>query len=182
MAENMTYHEVYEKYKNLVLKVAYDYSGDYDAAEDIVQNTFLKLYMYFEDMHKGNLKSWLYTTAKHMAINHRKKMGREVFEAEESREEFSVDCVLVKSVEEQFFKDHHEYEIAVLHEKIFIGILEKNPRWYEALRLVYLMDVPQKKVSEEMGISINVLHSLLHRAKEWIRNEYGVEYHEMNRD
>ena len=182
MAENLTYHEVYEKYKTLVLKVAYDYSGDYDAAEDIMQSTFLKLYMYFDDMHKGNLKSWLYTTAKHMAINYRKKAVREVFDDEESEEGSYFDNLPIKSVEDEFFTDKREYDIAVLHEKIFVEVLAKNKRWYEALRLVYLMEVPQKKVAEEMGIPITVLHSMLHRAKEWIRNEYGVEYHEMNRD
>lgn len=182
MAEKLTYHEVYEKYKNLVLKVAYAYSGDYDAAEDIMQNTFLKLYMYFEDMHQGNLKSWLYTTAKHMAINHRKRMNRELFESEAADGSFTMDSIPTRSVEDEFLMSSRDLEIAILHEKIFVEILEKNPRWYEALRLIYMMEVPQKKVADEMGISINVLHSLLHRAKEWIRKEYGVEYHEMNRD
>lgn len=41
---NREYNEIYKKYKNLVLKVAYIYSGDnYDAAEDITQDTFLIL-------------------------------------------------------------------------------------------------------------------------------------------
>lgn len=43
---NREYNEIYKKYKNLVLKVAYIYSCDnYDAAEDITQDTFLKLYI-----------------------------------------------------------------------------------------------------------------------------------------
>ena len=32
-----------------------------------------------------------------------------------------------------------------------------------------------------MGVRIGVLHSILHRAKVWIRKTYGVEYEEMNR-
>ena len=182
MAENLTYHEVYEKYKSLVLKVAYNYSGDYDVAEDIMQNTFLKLYMYFEEMHQGNLKSWLYTTAKHMALNYRKKAGREVLEDDDAEKETVLESISSKSVEEEFFEVERDDALMALNETIMLAVLEKNPRWYEALRLIYLMDVPQKKVAEEMGIPISVLHSLLHRAKEWIRKEYGVKYHEMNRD
>ena len=83
MKEKLTYYEVYDRYKNLVLKVAYDYSGDFDAAEDIMQNTFLKLYMYFENMRQDNLKAWLYTTAKHAAINYRRKADKEVLEESE---------------------------------------------------------------------------------------------------
>ena len=52
---NREYNEIYEKYKNLVLKVAYDYSGDdYDAAQDIMQETFLKLYMDFDRLKCGD--------------------------------------------------------------------------------------------------------------------------------
>ena len=36
---NHEFDEIYNKYKNLVLKVAHDYSEDYDAAEDIAQKT-----------------------------------------------------------------------------------------------------------------------------------------------
>ena len=36
-------------------------------------------------------------------------------------------------------------------------------------------------MAEKMGISVNVLYSMLHRAKEWIQKEYGVEYQEMKR-
>ena len=50
---NREFNEIYKKYKNLVLKVAYIYSGNnYDAAEDITQDTFLKLYTGFEDFKK----------------------------------------------------------------------------------------------------------------------------------
>ena len=52
---NREYNEIYKKYKNLVLKVAYIYSGDnYDAAEDITQDTFLKLYIGFEELKDGS--------------------------------------------------------------------------------------------------------------------------------
>lgn len=33
-----------------------------------------------------------------------------------------------------------------------------------------------------MGIRLEVLHSLLHRAKKWIKKKYGTEYEEMNRE
>ena len=55
---NREFNEIYEKYKNLVLKAAYMYSGDNsDAAEDITQDTFLKLYVNFEELKRGkNMK------------------------------------------------------------------------------------------------------------------------------
>ena len=53
---NREFNEIYEEYKNLVLKAAYMYSGDNcDVAEDITQDTFLKLYVDFEELKKGNI-------------------------------------------------------------------------------------------------------------------------------
>lgn len=49
------------------------------------------------------------------------------------------------------------------------ALSKKNPRWYEAIILVYYMDIPQVKVAEIMEIRKEVLHALLHRAKKWIR-------------
>ena len=48
--------------------------------------------------------------------------------------------------------------------------------------LVYYMDMPQVKAAELMGINLRTLHSLLHRAKNWIKKNYKAEYEEMNRE
>lgn len=44
LTDKQDYDEIYQKYKNLVMKAAYKYSGNYDIAEDITQSTFLQLY------------------------------------------------------------------------------------------------------------------------------------------
>lgn len=68
LTENREFNEIYEQYKNLILKAAYTYSGSYSAAEDITQDTFLKLYMGYDSMKKKNISSWLFTTAKNAAL------------------------------------------------------------------------------------------------------------------
>jgi len=40
------------------------------------------------------------------------------------------------------------------------------------------LEIPQSAVAERMEISIEVLHSLLYRARKWIRKKFGVEYEE----
>lgn len=77
LTENREFNEIYEQYKNLILKAAYTYSGSYSAAEDITQDTFLKLYMGYDSMKKKNISSWLFTTAKNAALNYKKKHSRE---------------------------------------------------------------------------------------------------------
>lgn len=150
---NREYNEIYKKYKNLVLKVAYIYSGDnYDAAEDITQDTFLKLYIGFEELKDGNVSAWLYTTAKNSALNFNKKFKREVL-----------------SEDDELYKNKEQFG-----ESLETEFIEK-----EEVILVYYMDIPQVKVAEIMEIRKEVLHALLHRAKKWIRKKFGAEYEEM---
>ena len=87
-----------------------------------------------------------------------------------------------ESTEDEYAENELEAERTRLHKRIFSGLQEKNPRWYEAMMLVYYMEIPQAQAAEMMGIRLAVLHSILHRAKKWIKKTYGAEYEEMNRD
>lgn len=179
LTDNREFDEIYEEYKNLVLKAAYTYSGNYDVAEDITQNTFLQLYIYYNHMNHSNIKSWLYTTAKNYALNYNKKASREILGENFKEEDFVRETV--ESAEETFMEELKDLDRSELHERIFEALLEKNPRWYEAVTLVYYLEIPQAKVAEQMGVRVEVLHSVLHRAKSWIKKEFGVEYDELNR-
>ena len=176
---NREFNEIYEKYKNLVLKAAYIHSGNnYDAAEDITQDTFLKLYIRFDDLKGGNVSAWLFTTAKHAALNYKEKHSREILsmDGEDPPEEPHRE-----STEEEYSENELERERAKLYDKVFTGLMEKNPRWYDAVFLAYYMEIPQERVAEMMGMRLGALHALLNRARKWIRKTYGVEYEEMNR-
>ena len=61
---------VYEKYKNLIFQTAFLYIKEWYAAEDIMQETFLRYYIYMEHTRVENTKSWLLTTAKNIALNY----------------------------------------------------------------------------------------------------------------
>lgn len=179
LTENREFDEIYGKYKNLVLKVAYNYSGNRDVAEDITQSTFLQLYIFYDDMNHSNIKSWLFTTAKNYALNYKKKMKHEVLE--NGIMDDSVIQESSESAEDQVMEELLDLDRAELHERIFEAMMMKNRRWYDAITLSYYLEIPQPKVAEQMGIRLEVLHSLLHRAKDWIKKTFGVEYDELNR-
>lgn len=43
LTDKQDYEEIYQKYKNLVMKAAYKYSGNYDIAEDITQLSLIHI-------------------------------------------------------------------------------------------------------------------------------------------
>jgi len=182
LTRNENFNKLYITYKNLVFKVAYQYSGDYSLAEDITQNTFLQLYRYLDEMNQNNIQSWLFTTAKHYALNHKRKIQREVLQESVGDETVDILETSITSAEKEFMEIQAEAQRRQLHEDILCALLHKNPRWYEAVTLVYFMEVPQAKVAEEMGIRIEVLHSLLHRARCWIKKRFATEYAELKNE
>lgn len=187
--ENREFDRIYDKYKNLVYRIGYRHSYDYHIAEDILQNTFLALYEdminknYTREEDYKNIVSWLYTTVKHNAINYKKKIKREVLwcnlNAEEDEDSAPIFEPARGSVEEEYFDELTELERAELHETIMEGLMEKNMRWYKAIMQVCILKVPGKEAAEKMGMRKDAFYMMLHRAREWVKETYGVEYKEL---
>lgn len=181
VTQNQNFNKIYEKYKNLVLKTAYRYSGNYSSADDITQETFFALYtdmqkksVESEEQYK-NIKAWLITTAKHKAINQSKRVEREIslFDAEKNIE--------AENPEDSLLEGFKEKETIDLHERIMTSLLKKNERWYEAVFLACYFDMDQEAAAKQMNMAKGAFYLLLHRARSWIRKEFGVEYKELKK-
>ena len=183
---NHEFDEIYEKYKNLVLKTAYLYTGNREMARDIMQDTFLALY---KDMEKRetlaeytNIKSWLTTTAKHIALNYDRKLSREAVPDEDSEEDPAEKDSLVRgSTEEEYLDSQTDKERAEFVGKIMSALMKKNKRWHKAIMLTCFMEIPQTEAARMMDMRDDAFYVMLHRARNWIRKEYGIEYDELNR-
>lgn len=184
LTEKSNFNEIYEKYKNLVLKTACLYSEDYHTAEDIMQETFLRLYKEIDEKPHPYPKAWLCTTAKYLAINCKKQRDRReagtVPDEEKSTENISCENIR-ESTEEEYLAILRAEEARNLHESILSRLMEKNPRWYEAVMLVFEMEYRQVNAAKEMNMSEDAFYIMLHRAKAWIKKTYGAEYEELSR-
>ena len=67
------FREIYEEYKNMILKIVYDRTGDYHIAQDICQETFARLYGYQNDINLDMVKGWLIVVASHLTSDYKKK-------------------------------------------------------------------------------------------------------------
>ena len=116
-----------------------------------------------------------------MAINYKRGLEREVLYGDllyEESEEFVSDYDL----EEDFIRRLYEEECRELTENIFADLYHMNPRWYDALTITYYLGKPQKEVAEIMGMKIGTLHSVLHRAKKWIRKNYEEQFNHLHEE
>ncbi len=171
---SVDFDKVYEENISTVYRTALYYSEDENVAEEITQEVFLKLYISRENINTEAVSAWLVTTAKNMVRNHKRDCWHEVPKGDIFEDEDSD--LLVSSTEEDIMTILHDKEYHEFVEKIFGDLYHMNERWYDAITITYLLEKPQKEVAENMGVSLEVLHSMLYRAKKWIQRKYREEY------
>lgn len=168
------FERVYYAKKELVFQTAMRYSDKhYHIAQEITQDVFLKLYSHFDTFDEDYLVPWLVAVTKNMALNYQKRARREVPDADI---EVTVDLhIMDDSAEDYIFERIEEEERNLFGRSVLDELYKVNERWYEAVTMVYCMGRKQKDVAEELGISIEVLHSALYRARKWIRENQKPE-------
>ena len=75
--DELAYNELVNRYKNKMLNFIYRYFGSKDDAEDILQETFIKLY-YKKDYYKpiSEFSTWIYTIAANLSKTELRKRKR----------------------------------------------------------------------------------------------------------
>lgn len=168
----------FEKYKDIIYRAAVRYTRNHSASEEIVQEVFFKLYLYLDYGEVENVRAWLLTTTKNLAYNYRRSSKWEVLvDTEEDGDEvFGYE----EGTEDTFFRELMEREnlnaSKTIHGEILDALYQKNQRWYEAIVLVYGMKMPQKQAAESLGITLEVLHSMLYRSRNWVKKKYKVDF------
>jgi len=180
--ENSIFDTIYNSNFEIVYKVALKYSRNHHAAEEIAQNVFIKLYLNIDHINVDAARSWLILTAKYMALNLKRDRAREYLVEDLSMEEETILADSGESPEEVFVRKIKQREFVELKEDIFAALYEKNPRWYDAITISYVLEKPQKEVAENMGVTLEVLHSMLYRARKWIKENYKDEYDHLHKD
>ena len=75
--DELAYNELVNRYKNKLLNFIYRYFGSKDDADDILQETFIKLY-YKKDYYKpiSEFSTWIYTIAANLSKTELRKRKR----------------------------------------------------------------------------------------------------------
>lgn len=142
------FHNVFEKYYVSLCLFANQYLNDSDAAADIVQDVFVKLWQIKDDFfYLHQVKSFLYTAVKNKALN----------EIEHSRvvSEYTQRCLSQEN--DQAFHD------AVIEEetyRILLNTIEQLPPQMKAIMKLALDGKKNAEIAEALNISKETVHTL----------------------
>lgn len=169
--------DAYSEYFDVVYREALRYSGNHHVAEEIAQDAFFMAYVQNGNESKQQIKAWMLMLAKYRAMNYIRDHKREVSLEEITMSEDKYPDALVDDSSE-------EYVIAMLKKQdfrklgidIFRELYQKKARWYQAVTLVYYVDMPQKEAAKQMGVILYALEGMLKRARKWMIKRYKDEY------
>jgi len=152
--------ELYDKYSRLLLGVCLRYASDKAEAEDILQDSFLKIFYNIQDYSgSGSFIGWLRKVTVNTAITHYHKNLKYRYSVE--IEEYQSIETGVISFEEDFYTSDELYRV-----------LNELPTGYRMVFNLYAVEgYKHKEIAEMLGIDTNTSKSQYSRAKAVIRDK-----------
>ncbi len=150
-------------YTDMLFNYALYLSGNREEAGDLLQETYLKAFRFFDKFEKGtNAKAWLYRIMKNTFINEYRRTHRQP-ETVEFDEQISPYQMAPSSagmndlrdmMESHMFDDEMAGAIAALPEKFKSVVVLRD-----------LEEMPYEEIAEVLAIPIGTVRSRLHRAR-----------------
>ena len=155
------------RYKDVIINFIYKSIGDYHRAEDLTQETFLRVFRnsgHYEP--KSQFKNWIYLIATNLCRNevrNRKRRNTVFLDDLMSEEEDVSYASLIQDVRNLPDELYEKKEQQLVIQQT-INCLPENQRL--ALILVTYHDLRYEAVAEVLDCSISAVKSLIHRARQ----------------
>lgn len=161
----------FEKYYWLVMWNIGLFVKDYQAKEDICQETFIRLVGKLDDVPAKQVKSWLLRVSERLAKDYNKKGGK-----------YRTDVGL--ELCEEFFFDVHadpgriviKKETCTEKKRVLERLKEEKPQWYEAIMMSSLEGMDNRAIGKELGVTSGLVSKWKERARKWLWDAYQKEY------
>jgi RNA polymerase sigma factor (sigma-70 family) len=156
--------ELFEALESPLLSYALRLSGEPTAAEDIVQEAFMKLHAQFQQVNQP--RRWLYRTVHNLALNHRREQAKLVPLEPEPGENNSAG----EAADPQPLPDEQiaRWEGIGL---VRISLQNLDERNRELMRLKFNDGLSYKEISTRTGLTVGHVGYLLHHAIRAIADE-----------
>ena len=157
-----------QKYQKSVHALVWRKIGDFHIAEEITQDTFLRVYRSLATLKDPKLfAGWLYVIANRLCINWNKE-NRAVMQ--------SLEDTSMKEIEASSYTDYlskqRETEASDRYYEIVQKLLQKLPESERTVVvLYYLGEMTAKEIAKFLGVSVNTIKSRIRRARERLQNQ-----------
>lgn len=155
---------------NALYNFALRMTGDEDDADDLVQETYLKAFRFFDKFEKGtNCKAWLFRIMKNSFINDYRKQIKEPDKVD--YEDVQNFYETIKSDEVQF--NHYEEDAFsnVLDDEITKALTELPEDFRTVIILSDIEGFTYEEIADFVDIPVGTVRSRLHRARKMLYSQ-----------
>ena len=164
------YIHIVERYQGPLIRYVRTIVYEHEAAEDVVQNTFIKAYQNLRSFKLDKkFSSWIYRIAHNEGINYIKKHKREVRPDDET---------WFDSVPDERLTAEDEVDLKILKSATGSAIAKLEEKYREPLTLFYLEAKSYQEIGEILRIPTATVGTRINRAKKQLKDlikEKGVE-------
>ena len=143
------FREIFSRYKNRTYDFALKMLGDRDAAGDVMQEVYLRLYQALESNRQfADVQNWLFILTRNLCLNVIRDSGREV----------SLDKLVSDRQVDPEFADAGLRKV----KRAMAGL---EPKYREALILKEYQGFSYEDIAGVLGITVPAVRSLLYKAR-----------------
>ena len=182
--ENITETEYLEtlidQYQNLVFSLCYRTVGDYFAAQDLTQETFLSAYRHLKEFDGQHEKAWLCRIASNKSIDYLKAAGRRAVptetvgddrpETESGEVQKGVTGTVSPENPEQHFLEKET------RETLLKRCQSLKPPYDEVAVLYFYEERKPEEVAAKTGRNIKTIQTQIYRARSQLRELYRRQW------
>lgn len=156
----------FERYRGLIHRTAYGLTGDSQAAEEILQDTFIRAYR-----HRASLRTdvspvpWLHRVALNLCYS---RLGRRRLDCEPIGESTT-------ELRDAGLEPPEHVEREELRQSIRTGVAALPPKHQGVVILYYLHGMSLQETSDILGIALGTVKSRLHYALHALRGHLAEE-------
>ncbi len=141
-------------------------------AEDLVQETLLKAYRFFDRYQRGtNCKAWLFRIMTNTHINRQRGKAKQFTFIDNVDVDGGVDATPINEAS-AFYKDpEHSYLHGLVHDQVKAALDSLPDDYRTTVVLADLQDFAYKEIAEIMDCPIGTVMSRLHRGRKMLQKK-----------
>ncbi|NRD78476.1 RNA polymerase sigma factor [Bacillus sp. BRMEA1] len=129
-------------------------------AEDIIQNTFYKVYLLLDNLTESNIRPWFFRVSLNEYIDlKRKKENQSVYLSEE--------------IYSKLQHTDREFDVILNKDEIFYLLKDIKKEYKEIFFLKYYYDLSYEEISIILDIQVESVKQKLYRARKFIHSKIG---------
>ncbi len=162
------YEKIVKKYQNRIISYIYNMIKDYQTAEDLTQEVFMKVYDALEKYNPDyKFSTWLYSIASNHTIDFIRKRSIDTTSLDEPLE--TKNGKLYSDPESDKLSPRDELRGREVGERLEEGMNQLKLKYREMLVLRHLNGLSYKEIAEVKDLPLGTVKTRIHRAREQLK-------------